>query len=78
MNSNGPGRDTSRSHTSIIEPARLGERLWCTKFQSSALSIYSRSRPRSCLFSNFHTAPKYDTKRIRYVTLHFQDRRGAA
>ena len=51
MNSNGPGRDTSRSHTSIIEPARLAEGLWCTKFQSSPSSIYFRSRPRSCQMS---------------------------
>ena len=33
---------TSRSHTLKILPARLAERDWCTKFQSSLLKIYSR------------------------------------
>ena len=41
-------------------------------------------RPRSCLFTSatgrisVHTAPKYATKPIRFVTLHFRDRHGAA
>ena len=33
---------TSRSHTSNIVPAKLAERVWCTKFQSSLLDIYFR------------------------------------
>ena len=33
---------TSRSHTSNIVPAKLAERVWCTKFQSSLLNIYFR------------------------------------
>ena len=42
------------------------------------------SNPRFYLFSSatggigVHTAPKYGTKSIRYVILHFRDRRGAA
>ena len=42
------------------------------------------SSPRSYLFTSatgrigVHTAPKYGAKSIRYVTLHVQDRRGAA
>ena len=33
---------TSRSHISNNVPARLAERVWCTKFQSSLLNIYFR------------------------------------
>ena len=33
---------TSRSHTSNIVPAKLAERVWCPKFQSSLLNIYFR------------------------------------
>ena len=33
---------TSRSHTSNLVLARLAERVWCAKFQSSLLNIYFR------------------------------------
>ena len=42
------------------------------------------SSPRSYLFTfvtgrkGVHTAPKYGTKPLRYVTLHFRDRRGTS
>jgi len=57
------------------------------KCQSSLLNIYlhlSGSSPRSCLFTSstgqigVHTALKYGTKPIGYMTLHFRDQRGAA
>ena len=47
-------------------------------------SVSVGSSPRSYLFTfatgriDVHTAPKYGAKHIRYVTLHFQDRLGAA
>ena len=69
---------TSRSHTSNIVLAKLAERVWCTKFQSSLLDIYFRfSGFQPSLFTSatgrigVHTAPKYGKKPIR-------DRRGAA
>ena len=74
-------------HTSNIVPERLTKRVWSIKFQSSPLNIYFRLcgfRPRSCLFTSatgrisVHTAPKYATKPIRFVTLHFPDRHVAA
>ena len=78
INSNGPVRPQSPgSHTSNIAPARLAERVWCTKFASLG------SNPRFYLLTSatgrigVHTAPKYGTKPIRYVILHFRDRRGA-
>ena len=72
-----------------IVMARLAERVWCTKFKCSLpnqilTSASVGSSPRSYLFTSamvripVHTAPKYGTKPIRYVTLHFQDRRGPA
>ena len=53
---------------------------FCGIFTSASVG----SSPRSYLFTSatgrigVHTAPKYGAKAIRYVTLHFQDRRGAA
>ena len=76
INSNGPVQPQSPgSHTSNIAPARLAERVWCTKFASVS------SNPRFTSATGrigVHTAPKYGTKPIRYVTLHFRERRGAA
>ena len=79
MNSNGAVQPQSPgAHTSNIAPARLTERVWCIKFASVG------SNPRFYLFTSatgrigVHTPPKYGTKPIRYVILHFRDRRGAA
>ena len=80
VNSNGPGRHKSFTQSNIV-PAWLEERVWCTKFLFLLLKIYFR-------LSGFHysliviisavvrigvyIAPKYDTKPIRYVTLHLR------
>ena len=78
---------TSRPHTSNMVrrawPRGFGElnpspHSWIFTFVSVG------SSPRSYLFTSatgrigVHTAPKYCAKSIRYVTLHVQDRRGAA
>lgn len=65
---------TSRSHISSIMPARLADRVWWTNFQSSLKNIYVRLSGQISV----HNALKYGTKPIRYVTLHFRDRRCAA
>ena len=85
----GAGRRVQEVHTHLtcILPARLTERVWFTKFQSSLLNVYFRlSRFQSLLLliyfqvgiGVYTAAPKYGRKRIRYVTLHFQDRLGSA
>ena len=69
-NSSRPGHK-SFTRTSNITSARLAERDWCIKIQSSLLQIYFRlsgSSPRSYLFtsakgrSGVHTAPKNGKK----------------
>ena len=80
-------------HTSNIVPAQLAEGVWCTKFQSSLLNIYFRHSnpvlsPTYLLISHLfastamrigvHIAPKNGSKSIPHVTLHLQDRHGAA
>ena len=72
---------TSRSHTLKILPARLAERDWCTKFQSSLqkftpFSVSSRPLSYSFTFATcriLHCAKVWH-KIIRYVTLHSVDR----
>ena len=60
-------------------PERLVERVWGSKSQSSV-----DSSPRSYLSTSatvrisVHTALKSGTEPIRYMTLHFRDRRGEA
>ena len=80
---------TRRSHTSNIVPARLAESVWCTSLNFRPYSwiftfVSVGSSPRSYLHTSatgrlgVHTAPKYDAKPIKYVPLHFWDRRDAA
>ena len=77
----------SLSNTLNSKPAQLAERVWCTKVLSSLLNIYFRLisyQARSFLFisaagrTGVHTAPKYGSNPIRYVTPHFRDWRGTA
>ena len=84
MNSVGPGRPKSFTH---IEH-RAGARGFAALNSSSHSRIFTfvsvGSSPRFYLFISatgrigVHTAPKCGTKRIRYVMLHFRDRRDAA
>ena len=79
---------TSRSRTSSIVPGRLAERVSCPSFPFLLLNMYfPLSEFQSSLLLKFtsatgrigiHTAPKYSTKPIQYVTLHFQDWRGTS
>ena len=80
MNSNGPGRQKSFTNIAIEHRAgAVGRECLLAKFQCSL-----GSRSRSYLFTSArgrigdNTAPKYGTKPIRYVTLHFRDWRGTA
>jgi len=81
MNNNGPEpAGASRSHILNIVPARLAERVWYTKSQSSLLDIYFRfsgiqslllliyfrEGPNRCL-SWCKYVPKYGTKPIRCI-----------
>lgn len=82
-----PGAVKTRSHTSNIV-----RRDWPRGFGALNSSLHSwiftsvlvGSNPRSYLSTSatvwipVHTAPKSDTEPIRYVTLHFRDRCGAA
>ena len=77
---------TSRSHKSILSD-RLAEKVWCIKSQSSLVNITFASVGTSRLSYSFtsatvrvavYTSPKCGTQPVRYVTLHFPDRRGAA
>ena len=83
---NGPGQHNSNHKHQ--KSRRRGWPRWfgVIKFQSSLLNIYFRlsgSGPRSYLFTSstghigVHTALKYGTKPIGYMTVHFRDRRGA-
>ena len=74
------------SHTLKIVLERLAEMVWFIKFHFLLLSIYfpfSGFQARS-LFTfatvriGVYTAQKCGTEPIRYVTLHFRDRRGPA
>ena len=75
---------TSCSHPSNNVPQRLAERVWWTKSQSWLLNIYFRFSPCSYRFTSatvrihVHTAPKYGTEPLRYVTLKFRGRLSAA
>ena len=66
-----------------IVPQSLAERVWWTKFQSSLLNFYFHLSG-SFLFASakvrilVHITPKCGTEPIWYVTIQFQDRRGAA
>ena len=71
----------ARGGTSITLRARLAERIWLTKFHHSWIftSVSVGSSPRCYLFTSttgrigvYKLSPKYSTKPIRYVTLHFQ------
>ena len=87
MNSKGPGRHKSFTHFEH----RAGEVGW-ERFGALNSSPHPRiftslsdgSSPHSYLFTSatgrigVHTTPKYGTKPIRYVTLYFRDRLGAA
>lgn len=79
---------TSPSHKSnIVTGERLAERVWCTNFQSSL--IFEYSLPSQCVpvlapahfippvkvWIPVHTTTK---KPLRYVTIQFHGRRGAA
>ena len=84
MNSKGLG-DTSRSHTSNIVPAKLARGFGSLNSSPHSwifTSVSVGSSPRCYLFTSatgrigVHTAPKCDTKPIRYMTLHFPDRLG--
>ena len=74
------------THLTCILPARLAERVWFIKFQSSLLNVYFRlSRFQSLLLLIYfqvgigvYTDCTKVWRLIRYVTLHFQDRLGAA
>ena len=75
----------SRSHASNNVPARLAERVCCTKFQSLLLNNYLRlSGFQSSLLliyfriGSVHTAQNHGTKPIRHVTFHYRSRRGTA
>ena len=86
-NSSRPGHK-SFTRTSNIMSARLAERDWCIKIQSSLLQIYFRLSgfQSSILLIYFregsircsHCTKVRQKKTIRYVTLHFRDLRGAA
>ena len=70
---------TSRSHTSKILPERLVERVWGTTSQSSVDSSSRAYLSTSATVRiSVHTALKSGTEPIRYMTLHFRDRRGEA
>ena len=80
VNSNGPGRHKSFTQSNIV-PAWLDERVWCTKFLFLLLKIYFRLSGfqysliliiSAVVQIGIYIAPKYDTKPIRYVTLHLQ------
>ena len=87
MNSKGPGRQKSFTHFEH----RAGKVGW-ERFGALNSSPHPRiftslsdgSSPRSYLFTSatgrigVHTTPKYGKKPIRYVTLYFRDRLGAA
>ena len=91
MNSNGPGRQKSFTNIAIEHRAgAVGQECFLAKFQCSLPPEYllpsqwvPASRSRSYLFISArgrigdNTAPKYGTKPIRYVKLHFRDWRGA-
>ena len=58
--------------------ALLAERVWCSKSQSSLTTEYSLPSQWVPVLPPIHTTPKCETELFRYVTLHFQGRRGAA
>ena len=61
---------TSRSHTSNLVLARLAERVWCTKFQSSLLNIYFRHSgfQSTLLIIHFHNRSCVWTEALSYKT----------
>ena len=80
VNSNGPGRHKSFTQSNIV-PAWLDERVWCTKFLFLLLKMYLRLSGlkysliviiSAVVRIGVYIAPKYDTKPIRYVTLHLR------
>ena len=87
MNSSGP-EHKSFTRTSNITSARLAERDWCIKIQSSLLQIYFRLSgfQSSILLIYFregsircsHCTKVRQKKTIRYVTRLFRDLRDAA
>ena len=80
VNSNGPGRRKSFTQSNNV-PAWLDERVWCTKFLFLLLKIYLRLSGlqysliviiSAVVRIGVYIAPNYDTKPIRYVTLHLR------
>ena len=61
---------TSRSHTWNLVSARLAERVWCTKFQSSLLNIYFRLSgfQSTLLIIHFHNRSCVWTEALSYKT----------
>ena len=85
MSRNGPGHKSFTRRTSYRRgwPRGIGA-LNSSPHSWIFTSVSVGSRPRSYLFTSatgrigVHSAPKYGRKLIRYVTLHFWDRCGAA